>query len=87
MFGDEARNPTNVRAMVSEFVRHSSSHLPKNSGHQISIWGHVREKYLQSHSRRPFVTIEQATIFLKRLSQDAVRTGKGVVKNSRSAPS
>jgi len=87
MFGDEARNPTNVRAMVSEFVRHSSSHLPKNSGHQISIWGHVREKYLQSHSRRSFVTIEQATIVLKRLSQDAVRTGKGVVKNSRSATS
>ena len=78
LFGDNARKPMNVTAMVNEFVRHSCCNLPKNDSKTMSIWGHVRRKFINSHRRHPFQTLQQAVKHLKMLCQDAVRVGEGI---------
>ena len=65
--------------MVNEFVRHAALNLPQNTGFTKSIWGQVRQKFLDSHQRHPFQTVEQACCFLKQLSQSAVKSGEPIV--------
>jgi hypothetical protein len=79
LFGDNRRRPDNILHMVNEFVRHAALNLPQNTGFTKSIWGQVRQKFLDSHQRHPFQTVEQACCFLKQLSQSAVKSGEPIV--------
>ena len=75
LFGGNARLPENVRQRVSEFVRHAANRLPSqnNVDADTNVWKQVRTKFINSHQRHPFATVEQATQYLKQLSQSAVK--------------
>ena len=82
LFGTNKGLAKNQRQLVSEFVRHTALILPTNKGTVRSVWGQVRRKFVDSHRRHPFPTIESATYFLKELSQSAVRMGDFQTKST-----